>query len=283
MKIVNGVCLALLSLIVSCDYPGRFRPFLVIGEPRVMGIELFLSTSSILEQETLQARVYAILDNGRKQEARSAAWATMNGDVLSIDQGGVITGLKPGIGTICVASEGLEASGSVEVRRRNDYSRIMISEVFYDAVGADDGKEFIELYNDNDYPCDIGGMTVADGAASSKAFVLPPESVIGPKSRAVIAQSIEGFTAAFGTGPDYAHFTFSLNNSGEAVLLTLPDGTVTDSVFIKGGTEDFRPPPSWGPPGFPDAPAGQSVFRIDFTGISSSEKWSTGAPTPGFP
>jgi len=283
MKITNGVCLALLALIVSCDYPGRYRPFLAIGEPRVMGIELFLSTSSILEQETLQARAYVILDNGRKQEARSAAWATMNGDVLSIDQGGVITGLKPGIGTICVASEGLEDAGSVEVRRRIDYSRIMISEVFYDAVGADDGKEFIELYNDNDYPCDIGGMTVADGAASSKAFVLPPASVMGPKSRAVIAQSMEGFTEAFGTGPDYVHFTFSLNNSGEAVLLRLPDGTVTDSVFIKGGTKDFSPPASWGPPHLPDAPAGQSVFRINFIGGLSSANWSNGPPTPGLP
>ncbi len=281
MKIINGACLALLYLIVSCDYPERYGPFLAIGEPRVMGIELFLSTSSILEQETFQARAYAILDNGKKQEVRSAAWETMTGDVLSIDQGGSITGLKPGIGTIRVSSMGVEAVGSVEVRRRIDYSRIMISEVFYDAVGADDGKEFIELYNDNDYSCDIGGMTVADGAESSKAFVFPPSSVMEPKSRAVIAQSIEGFTAAFGTGPDYVPFSFSLNNSGEAVLLMLPDGTVTDSVFIKGGTEDFRPPASWGPPDLPAAQAGQSVFRIDFTGGISSNNWSNGPPTPG--
>ncbi|MBP7738082.1 MAG: lamin tail domain-containing protein [Spirochaetes bacterium] len=282
MKIIGGACLSLLFLIVSCDYPGRYRPFLALGEPRVVGIELFLSNSSILERETLQAKAYVILDDGRKKEAPSAVWQTMNEDILSIDQGGVITGLRPGIGTVCAAIDGIQAAGSVEVRRRIDYSRIMISEVFYDAAGADDGKEFIELYNDNDYACDIGGMMVVDGAAASKAFVFPPSSVMGPKSWAVIAQSSEGFAAAFGKSPDYGNFSFSLNNSGETVLLKLPDGAVMDTVFIKGGTEDFMTPESWGSAALPAAQAGQSVFRINFTSSISSAGWSNGSPTPGF-
>jgi hypothetical protein len=281
MKIFYAACLALIAVTISCDYPERYKPFPAIRGVRVSGVELFLSADSIREQETLQARAYVILDSGRKKPAESVTWETMNEDIVSVDQGGVVTGLRPGSGTIRARVEAMNAIGSVEVLRRIDYSRIMINEVFYDATGSDDGKEFIELYNDNDYPCDISGMMVVDGSTASRAFIFPPGSEIGPASCAVIAQSADGFSSFFGKSSDYGNFSFSLNNSGETVMLMNSDGSIVDTVYIKGGTEEFRPPESWGPALLPAAAAGQSVYRLNYPAVTSGADWSSGPPTPG--
>jgi hypothetical protein len=281
MKITHAICLALLALPLSCDYPERFKPIPDTRGPRVCGIELYLSSDSIIEQETLQARAYVILDSGRKEPAEQVTWESINEDILTVDREGTVTGLRPGLGTIRACMDGFNAAGTVEVRRRIDYSRIMLHEVFYDAAGSDEGKEFIEIYNDNEYPCDIGGMMVVDGSTSSSAFTFPRGSVIGPKSLAVIAQSADGFTSLFGKAPDYGNFSFSLNNNGETVMLMKSDGSLLDAVYIKGGTEDFMPPESWGSVLLPAAVAGHSVCRINYTGISASSSWSSGPPTPG--
>ncbi len=282
MKIIFTTCLLFFFFIISCDYPERFKPFLDMRGPQVCGIEVLLSADSIIEQETLQARAYVVLDSGRKEPADAVVWETMSEDILTVDREGTVTGRRPGMGTIRARADGFTATGAVEVRRRIDYSRIMVTEVFYDAEGSDDGKEFIEIYNDNEYPCDIGGMMLVDGSKTSSAYAFPPGSVIGPKSWAVIAQSVDGFTALFGRAPDYGNFFFSLNNSGETVLLMKTDGSALDAVYIKGGTEDFKTPESWGSLSLPAAAAGQSIYRVNYNGVSTSTDWSTGPPTPGF-
>lgn len=49
--------------------------------------------------------------------------------------------------------------------------KILISEIFYDAVGADDGKEFIELYNTNANSADITGWALRKSDGSSLAVI----------------------------------------------------------------------------------------------------------------
>ncbi len=281
MKIMNAICPVLFVLIVSCDYPEKYRTFLDIHGSRILGMEIFFSAGSVIEQETLQARAYVILDNGRKKPAESVIWETMNEDILSVDREGTVTGLKPGNGTIRACLEEINATGSVEVFRRIDYSRIMINEVYYDTEGSEDEREFIELYNGNDYPCGIGGMMVIDGSAASRAFVFPSGSVIGPFSCAVIARSADGFASFFGKSPDYGNFSFSLNNSGETIMLMKSDGSIVDAIFMEGGTEGFRPPESWGPVLLPSAIEGRSVFRLTYPMVTTGADWSSGPPTPG--
>ncbi|HOT45275.1 MAG TPA: lamin tail domain-containing protein [Spirochaetota bacterium] len=281
MKTMTFTSLVMCACICSCSYPDRYRPLLDLRGPHVRGMELFLSAEAILEQDTLRARAYVILDTGRKEEAEAVAWETMDEAVLSIDQQGIVTGLRPGTGSVRACRDGFCAAGSVEVLRRVDYSKIIITEVFYDAAGSDDEREFIEIYNGNDYPCDISGMGIVDGAASSRDFIFPPGSVMGPKSYAVVARSAEGFAALFGRSPDYGDFSFSLNNNGETVLLKSQDGTIIDAVYIKGGTEGFRPPESWGPAALPAATAGQSVYRVDYGSEPAAASWSSGPPGPG--
>lgn len=281
MKILIGLSLLPAVLACACDYPERYKPLYVPPVPVICGVDIILPAGTIIEGETIQGRAYLILGTGRKKPAESVSWESLDADIIAADRNGMITGLRPGIGTVSVTAGRATASARIEVVRRIDYSRIMIREVFYDAVGSDEGREFIELYNDNEYPCVIAGMMVTDGAAASRAFVFPEGSVIGGKSCCVVAQSADDFFDLFGRNADYSGFSFSLNNSGETVLLKLSDGSILDAVYIRGGTDDFRPPESWGSTTLPAAPAGESVYRINCSGGAASVNWASGAPTPG--
>ena len=249
--------------------------------PEVCGIEVILPASAIFEQETSQAAALVILANGKKRPAENVSWESLDPGILAIDQGGMITGLRPGMSGVCVRLRDLSATSPLEVMRKINYSKIMISEVFYDAEGSDDGREFIEIYNDNEYSCDISGMIAVDGSSASRPFVFPPESRIGAKACVVIAQSSEGFYGLFGSYPDFCDLPFSLNNTGETVFLKKSDGTIIDAVFIKGGTEDFRPYESWGSSSLPSAPAGSSVQRINAQNSGTYTDWTSGSPSPG--
>jgi hypothetical protein len=279
MKNLSVIIIAFAACLCSCKFPGQFDPRFQPFGRAVLGLEIILPAGSILEQETARAEALVILSDGKKQAA-DVSWEALDTNIAAVDQSGYVTGIAPGNARIGAFLGEMSAMAEIEVRRRIDYSRIMISEVFYDAEGSDDGREFIELYNDNDYPCDIGGMAVIDGSSSSKAFVLPAGSMINAKSCAVIAQSRDAFFALFGIYPDFGDFTFSLNNTGETVFLLRPDGAVADAVYIEGGTEEFRPDVAWGPAGLPAAPAGSSVYRTGPLDTGTNADWMAGPPSP---
>ena len=281
----HAVLVMLFAAAVSgCDSPDQFNPLLQpfrLNDAR--GLEVILSPESILERGTAVATALVIRADGRKEEAESVAWECADAAIAAIDGAGIVTGLAPGRGRIVARVGAMSATAEVQVRRRIDYSRVLISEVFYDAAGADDGVEFIELYNGNDYPLDAAGMVLTDGSSASRAFVFPEGSLVGAGARIVAAQSREGFFGLFGAYPDCGFFTFSLNNAGEAVFLSAPDGTRVDAVFIKGGTEEFRPDAAWGSAVEPSAPSGSSVYRTGTIDTDTCADWASGAPSPGRP
>ncbi len=273
----------LFALLASgCDTPEQFNPlFQPLWQNNTRGLEVILAPVSIQEQGAARATALVILADGKKKEAENACWDAPDTGIATVDREGTVTGIAPGRGRIVASVDGMTATAELEVRRRIDYSRIRISEVFYDAEGSDEGTEFIELYNDGDYPCDIAGMSVTDGSSASRAFVLPGGSVIGAKGCLVIAQSEGGFFSLFGMSPGCGYFTFSLNNSGETVLLSAPDGARVDAVYIKGGTDEFRPDAAWGSAAGPSAPAGSSVSRTGPGDTDTQADWASGPPSPG--
>lgn len=277
-KVMIGI--GLLTLL-SCGYPHEYRPLLELVRSDVRGMEIILSAGSITEGESARAIALIITAGGRKREAAGALWESLDPEVLSVDQAGVITGLAAGRGRVSAVLRGLSAAGEVDVIRRVDYGRIRICEVFYDAEGADDGREFIELCNGNDYDADVSGMMVTDGAPSSGPFEFPAGSLIGANGRVTVAQSGEGFYQLFARYPDFDAFTFTLNNSGETLLLMKPDGAVIDAVYIKGGTGDFAPGEAWGSPLLPAAPSGSSVHRTGPVDTDAFSDWAEGPPSPG--
>src|SRR5690606_30503093 len=54
---------------------------------------------------------------------------------------------------------------------------LLITEILPDAIGADSGNEFIEIYNPNDNSVSLNGYVLQVGPSYSKSFVLPDLSV----------------------------------------------------------------------------------------------------------
>ncbi|MBN2158877.1 MAG: lamin tail domain-containing protein [Spirochaetes bacterium] len=281
MKITLRVIKIFSLVLLSCGYPDEYTPLVELVSSNMRGMEIVLPASGLIEGSSTRATALVILSSGKKREVEGISWESLDPDILEVDQTGLVSGLAPGRGRVSASLRDMRAVEEVNVLRRIDYSRIRISEVFYDAEGADDGKEFIELYNGNEYDADISGMMVTDGSTSSRPYVFPVGSVIGAKGYSTVAQSMEGFYLFFGVYPDYDAFTCTLNNSGETVLLMKPCGEVIDVVYIKGGTEDFRPGESWCPGLLPAAASGSSVNRVGAEDTDTCSDWESRSPSPG--
>ncbi|MDX1523825.1 MAG: lamin tail domain-containing protein, partial [Anaerolineae bacterium] len=88
----------------------------------------------------------------------------------------------------------------------------------WDGDGTADSKdEWIELYNPNDWPVGLGGWQLSDNTA--KPFDFPVDVVIPPRGLVVIYR---------------ADFGFALNNGGDTVTLSHPNGTIIDQTTYSG-------------------------------------------------
>jgi hypothetical protein len=268
-------------VLLLCDYPERYR-----GDPlqdEVTGLEIYLETRSISVHEHVQARALLIHTNGEKTVADNSEveWSADDSGVISIDREGMLTALRAGEGVLMVVWGDLSASDTLIVEGEIDYSKIVLSEIFYDDVGSDGGREFIEIFNGNGTACDLSDFILVDGNGSSTPFVFPEKSTIGVLGITVIGKSRDDFLNRFGFIPDYSGFSFTLNNSGETVFLIKPDGTVIDSVYIEGGSPDYTADEGWGSLEFPSAEEGYSVQRVDGEDTDSFTDWIAGMPSPG--
>jgi hypothetical protein len=268
-------------VLLLCDYPERYTGEL--DHQEIMGLEIYLETRSISVHEHVQARALLIHATGEKTVADNSEieWSTDDSGVISIDTEGLITALRSGEGILMVVRGDLSASDTVIVEGEIDYSKIVLSEIFYDDVDSDGGREFIEIFNGNGTACDLSDFILVDGNGSSTPFVFPEKSTIAVLGIAVIGKSRDDFLDRFGFIPDYSGFSFTLNNSGETVFLIKPDGTVIDSVYIEGGSSDYTANEEWGSLEFPSAEEGYSVQRIDGGDTDSFADWIAGMPSPG--
>jgi hypothetical protein len=125
------------------------------------------------------------------------------------------TTITPGT-TNRITSESLEptfpSSTSVGFVGNFVTGTIFLNEIFPNPDGADEEKEFIELYHAGSTTIDLGGWKIGD--ASKKNVIA--DLTIGPSSYAVLYRPATGI---------------SLNNSGtETVQLWLPDDRLVDSI-----------------------------------------------------
>ncbi len=137
--------------------------------------------------------------------------------------------------TVTRSSTGIDAS-------------IMINEVEQNLPGTDEGNEWVELYNPNDFAVDISGWGVSTTAGATVTVTIPAGTTIPAKSYYVV--------------------TFSgqwLDNSGERVILRDAAGTLVDQTgILNDEANDGR---SW-----QRVPDGSSnwVFRTSTRGASNS-------------
>lgn len=272
-----------LALFSRCGYPESFDCPDPGNSNACRGVEIYLPLTSIQEGEKAHAFLLMIHQEGHKSICNDGTviWGSGDESIVLIDEHGELTGAGPGETVITASWNTYSAVSPIAVKRAVDFTKIQLSEIFYDDTGSDTGVEYIEIRNLNDYECDLTGFFLVDGASGSTRFYLPQGTCIPPGTFLIAAQSRDGFNGRFGFDPHCWGFSFVLNNSGETVFLCFPDGSVRDCVYIEGGATEFLAPPEWCSPEYPAATEGLSIKRAGETDTDTAFDWVEGTPDPG--
>jgi hypothetical protein len=280
--LVKFIYAAVLIIPLACAYPRPYVADLEDIRSDDTGIDIVVTADLLLVNDTVQARCYLLHQDGTRSPADAgAAWSTGDPQVLDADpSSGLILAVGPGSANIVAEAGGFSTTRRITVEGVPDYTGLVISEVYYDPKDKED-SEFIELYNGSNTEIDLSGLGLVDGSSSSKIFIITPGTVISAGGFLVIARKPDIFAQEFSNPPDLWGYSFSLNNDNEAVFIKLNDGTVLDSVYLKGGTAAFPAPDGWCETKHPSSPEGQSVYRISPDDSDTCADWSAGTPTPG--
>ncbi len=155
----------------------------------------------------------------------------------------------------------------------------VISEIFYDAVGSDDGLSFVELYG---LPgASLEGLTLegVNGADGAVGPVVPLSGVFPADGFFVVADSVSGGTSAVAEADLLANFDFQ--NGPDSIVLRA-GALVLDAVgygsFLPGEVFAGEGQPA------PDPPAGSSLERLFAdrdSGDNAADFAALATPTPG--
>jgi len=146
---------------------------------------------------------------------------------------------------------------------------LLLSQVLYDASGADAELEFVEVLNAGDRVVDAGGLVLEDDAGS---FVLPPHRPIMPGGRLLVARDSAAPWQRWGARPDVWGMGLRLSNGGDVVRLGDGEGRTLDEVAWEGFV------PGWERL---SAGEGEALLRLEGqTARCDPGSWAVGAPRP---
>ena len=156
---------------------------------------------------------------------------------------------------------------------------VNISEVLYDAVGADDGKVFVELYGPAGTA--LGGLRL-EGINGANGRVGPVIELLGsiPADGFFVVADVSGGVTEVPDADLLANFDFQ--NGPDSLRLVRADGSLIDAL----GYGSFGPGDVFAGEGAPaiDPPPGSSVARL-FANVDSDANDADfaplAAPTPG--
>lgn len=89
--------------------------------------------------------------------------------------------------------------------------RVMMTELFPNPAGVDDGQEFIELFNGGSEAVSLDGYVITINSSTQKSFIVPSGLSIEPSAYVVLTQSMVPFV---------------LPNTQASLALTAPDGSL---------------------------------------------------------
>ena len=102
------------------------------------------------------------------------------------------------------------------------------SSVLRDETGS--YKDWIELYNDNNLPVDVGGMFITDSIGDPVKYRIP---VCDPEATTIPAKGFLVIWADDSTELGVLHMNFKLSRSGESIAIVQPNGLdILDSVVF---------------------------------------------------
>lgn len=107
-----------------------------------------------------------------------------------------------------------------------DASNLVVSELYYNPPGQDEGAEFLELLNIGSDELDLTGIRFTEGVI----FTFPAGTTLAVGQRILLVGDLIAFEKEFGSGFNIAGaFEGNLANSGETISLARADGTVIQS------------------------------------------------------
>ena len=95
---------------------------------------------------------------------------------------------------------------------------VIINEILPSPEGSDAENEWIEIFNQNNFPVDISRWKITDTQGKIKSYTLPQNTIIHAKSFLLLQRPQTKIT---------------LNNSSDGLNLIQPNGTVIDAVVYE--------------------------------------------------
>lgn len=90
--------------------------------------------------------------------------------------------------------------------------------------GNGESSDWIEIYNQTDWPINLGGWGLSDKQSNPLKWQFPPNTILNGRSYLIVFASSKSKNYVDPAG--YLHTTFSLSAAGEYLGLSRPDGTV---------------------------------------------------------
>src|SRR3569623_180569 len=111
------------------------------------------------------------------------------------------------------------------------FAQVKITEVMYDASGADSGREWIEVANTGSENVDIGKYKLFENGTNHSLTLSAGSSSLAPNSAAVIAADAQKFLSDYpGFSGSLFDSAFSLSNTGEPLVLKNASSSALDTV-----------------------------------------------------
>jgi hypothetical protein len=156
----------------------------------------------------------------------------------------------------------------------------LLSEVFYDASGSDDGQTFVELYGEPGTPLDGLSIEVVNGSDGSVVTSVDlTGNAIAPDGLFVVADAFADGTSAIAEAD--LRVNFDIQNGPDSVVLQGPAGPLDALGFGAFGDGEVFAGEGMAAP---DVPAGASLARR-FANVDTDDNaadWiELAAPTPG--
>ncbi len=250
-----------------------------ITHTEMTGIDIVLPAGDITVGNDIPARCVILHSDGRRTLAdeKTVSWKCSNTSVCDIVDG-VLRACGRGSADIQAQFESFIAAKAITVTAPLNYSKILISEVYYDPLTLADA-EFIELWNTSDEDIDLGGCSVTEGSFIY-SYTFPLQTIIPAGGKIVLPRNTESFYQEFSYYPEYPSSNITLGNSGETVLLLNPKRDIIDIVFIEGGDTKYPQPEGWCESNLPNASKGYSTSRISPENSNTCMDWMANQPNP---
>ena len=192
--------------------------------------------------------------------------------------------LSVGVHTITAMvtdSGGLGGSATITVTVNavvGNAGALLLSEVFYDASGTDDGLEWVEIYNNDSVAIDLAGFSIGSGGTDYTVSLVQLSGTIQPGSAFVVGgltSSAANGNPVFDLAEDFSPDIQNSGTTGDGVaLFNVPSSAVTNAT-VPVDTVVYGPNNNNGLidengsvslPEVGDAPSGSSIERLDEAG-----------------